>query len=209
MALEGTHIRLALDVQDLYEIEDLGRYLSGTIYPDSRYVTKSERSLTHSDKYLQKEFATDDFRRGWQAHLRYDEIQNDMIADLVNPSKKEISQNDDMWVNATAIKILQEINDIENFEVGKYLASVKMHDNPNKESMEKLESYCGFLKNFYGKSAKSNPEDYREVFYFFGIPEEVGNKVLLKCKEFGSDPLMIEKIAGIYDKSLEMFRHSF
>lgn len=39
MALEGTHIRFALDVGDKYNIKDLGKYISGTLYPDSRYIT--------------------------------------------------------------------------------------------------------------------------------------------------------------------------
>lgn len=48
MSLGATHIRFALDLRDRYQVQDIEKYLSGTIYSDSRYVTKIDRNLTHN-----------------------------------------------------------------------------------------------------------------------------------------------------------------
>ena len=48
MAFTATHIKFALDFKDKYDIKDLSHYLSGAIYPDSRYVTGIDRNLTHN-----------------------------------------------------------------------------------------------------------------------------------------------------------------
>ena len=76
MALEATHIRYALDNKDRFDVSDETKYVSGTVYPDSRYPTGIARTLTHDDSQMQKNFwSNDDFRKGWAAHLLYDKIQ--------------------------------------------------------------------------------------------------------------------------------------
>ena len=52
MSLQITHIRFALDLHKELNITSLDQYISGTIYPDSRYMTGIDRSLTHSDTLL-------------------------------------------------------------------------------------------------------------------------------------------------------------
>ena len=67
MALEATHIRFALDLKDKYQVKDLEKYISGTIYPDSRYVSEIGRELTHPKDYLDWDiFAVDDFKKGFE-----------------------------------------------------------------------------------------------------------------------------------------------
>ncbi len=61
MSLEATHIRFALDLKDKYRVQAIEKYISGTTYPDSRYVTKIDRGLTHNDDILTPGFAKDDF----------------------------------------------------------------------------------------------------------------------------------------------------
>lgn len=68
MSLEATHIRFALDLKDEYKIKDIKKYISGTVYPDSRYITGIDRNLTHYNDILKPEFAKDDFKKGWQVH---------------------------------------------------------------------------------------------------------------------------------------------
>ena len=50
MALEATHIRFAYDLKEKYKITDLEKYISGLIYPDSRYIRSSVG--ISNEKYL-------------------------------------------------------------------------------------------------------------------------------------------------------------
>lgn len=210
MALEGTHIRFALDVKNIYGIEDLGEYLSGTVYPDSRYVTKIERSLTHDKRFLEKEFATDDFKKGWQSHLYYDSIQFKLISAIVNPEGKVISQNNDLWISFSAVKMLQEISDLEKFEIKKYLDYIDIQNNPNGEDFSKLKIYYDVLKDLYGKKQSDiDLSDYSILWRPFGIPKEVGNAMILRAKEFQNDPEKMKYISDLYDKSLKIFKETY
>ena len=202
MALEGTHIRLAVDMLDRYDIQDMGAYISGTIYPDSRYVTKIERSLTHDASYLEKDFAQDDFRKGWQLHLLCDDIQLRFIRDLLNAGDQVIEQGGDLWVNVTAVKILQEISDLTTFDITAYLQYIKPSLSPNGEDVEGLKKYYGELKDLYTKK-KLQPEDYGNIFRSFGIPENVSDAVFIRCVEFQKDEAKMKIIGGLYNKILE------
>ncbi|MEK7102418.1 MAG: hypothetical protein AAB912_02170, partial [Patescibacteria group bacterium] len=104
MPLEATHIKFALDVQDKYSVQDVGKYLSGTIYPDSRYVTKIDRALTHGDYLLSPDFAIDDFKRGWATHFVCDKLFNKItdknFPEYFNEQTRAGSETE-WWINKT------------------------------------------------------------------------------------------------------------
>ncbi|MBI5621839.1 hypothetical protein HY933_03185 [Candidatus Falkowbacteria bacterium] len=111
MALACTHIRFALDLQEQLAITDLPQYLSGTIYPDSRFVSRIARDLTHGQKFLQPDWwRDDDFKTGWMVHLLADKGQLNAMEQLF-PSILTLdrSQGSDWWVLITAKKIIQDI----------------------------------------------------------------------------------------------------
>ena len=105
MALEVTHIRFALDILERYQVNSLREYLSGTIYPDSRYVTRIDRNLTHNKHILGQHFSQSDFTSGWQVHCICDEVQRDVHQKLFpdfhtyGGSKK--------WIYLTALKLFE------------------------------------------------------------------------------------------------------
>jgi hypothetical protein len=69
MPLSASHIKFALDQVDYFKPDDLGKYLEGAIYPDSRYLSGLERSKTHShDFWLEEFWRDDDFKKGWASH---------------------------------------------------------------------------------------------------------------------------------------------
>lgn len=201
MALEGTHIRLAIDVMDKYAIQDVAAYVSGTVYPDSRYMTGIERVLTHDASYLEKGFAQDDFQKGWQLHLLCDDIQLRCIRDLLGAGDGKIGQNGDLWIDITVIMVLQEISDLKFFNIEKYLSYIKPLSRPNDENMEKLDGYYSLVRNFY-VSSDLRPEDYRQIFVAFSIPDDVSDAVIARCAEFQADGLMMKKINQLYPEIL-------
>jgi hypothetical protein len=116
MSLGATHIRFALDVKEEYKIKDLEKYISGVIYPDSRYITGIDRNLTHAHDLF---VADSDFKRGWQVHLICDEVQEAKRKELLPDLYKD--KNIDPWITNTAIKIIQDIDDFEAFNIQDYL----------------------------------------------------------------------------------------
>lgn len=202
MALEGTHIRFAIDLIDKYDIKDIKKYISGTLYPDSRYITKNKRGLTHSEKYLENEFAKDDFYKGWQAHLLCDEFQGAHIADITNSKNKKIEQFDDVWIENTVVKVLQEISDLKSFDISKYLQYIKLSSAPNDENLEMLNKYYELVRNFYAKS-NLQIDDYRVIFSAFGIPKEIENKIIAKCADVQCDKIKMNMINDLYGKVLK------
>ena len=197
MALEATHIRFAVDLMDKYDIKDISAYISGTLYPDSRNITKTERNLTHDEKYLEKEFASDDFKKGWQVHLLCDEIQGKYIRNATNTKDEIIRQNNDTWVIHTAVKVLQEISDLGQFDVSKYLQYSEILSAPNNEDKEVLNGYYEFVKNFYTKG-DLQVEDYRAVFDVFGIPKNIENEVIFKCISLQKDEAKMREVEDLY-----------
>ncbi len=76
MSLIATHIRFAINLKDIYHVQDIEKYIAGTVYPNSRYVTKIDRKLTHNNNILRPTFTKDDFKKGWQVHQICDIVQN-------------------------------------------------------------------------------------------------------------------------------------
>ena len=136
MALEATHMQFALDLKDEYQVIDLEKYIVGSIYPDSRYVTGIDRTLTHGEWILADDFTVDDFHKGWQVHQLADNIQTEIIKDyfpkLVPVFAKEDKMIKDEWTMFSAIKIIQDMNDLQKFDLQqsvKYLENYVF--NPN------------------------------------------------------------------------------
>lgn len=201
MALEATHIRFAVDLMDEYSVKEVGLYISGTLYPDSRNMTKTERNLTHDQKYLAGEFANNDFKKGWQVHLLCDEIQTKYIRNIINTHGEIIQQNNNAWIEHTAVKVLQEIEDLKSFDVSKYLQYSQLSFVPHNESREVLDSYYGFIKNFYSEGS-IKIENYRVMFDFFGFPKDVENEVIAKCVSLQQDEVKMRKIKDMYSKMI-------
>lgn len=84
MALEATHIRFAFDLKAIYGVQDIERYISGAIYPDSRYITGVDRLITHPEHYRDWDLKNiNDFQKGWFAHLLADDIQREIIKEFL------------------------------------------------------------------------------------------------------------------------------
>jgi len=121
MVLEASHIRFALDIKDLLKVQDIDAYVSGSIYPDSRYVTEVDRLATHPKDYRDDSmFHTSDFRKGWFAHLLADDAQFVCMGEMLPQVK--IGTGEESWIKRSAIKILQDIEDAKEFDLAKYSA---------------------------------------------------------------------------------------
>ena len=151
MPLEATHIRFALDLKDEYKIKDIKKYISGTVYPDSSYITGIDRNLTHHEDILKSEFAKDDFKKGWQVHQICDMIMNKEKKKVLSSSFVDgrAGFNEEEWIISSAMKIIQDMNDMQNFDLQKNLKYLNFAYNPNGENLSDIRKYNQIIIDLY------------------------------------------------------------
>ena len=207
MALEATHIRFALDLKDVYKVKDLGKYLSGTIYPDSRYVTGIDRTLTHNDEILKADFASDDFKKGWQLHHICDIIQNKLrekfLPELHLTHSKLFHTRE--WYLATAAKIIQDQFDMQLFDLHSQLSLLEYVQNPNNEDIETIQKYNQFVVNLYKGKDTVSFEDHFVFWSNLGISKKHLKGIENKTRKAYKNPDLVKRIHGIYDQMLSSF----
>lgn len=203
MALEATHIRFALDLKDKLEVKELDKYLSGTIYPDSRYITKIDRKLTHNNDYAKKEFYNDDdFKKGWAVHLICDTLQKDIIkelfSDLLKDAGEEIVYGKENWIIRTAIKIIQDISDAEFIGTKNYIKYLGYINNPNNENLDLIKKYNQIFIEMYNKDSLSYEDEFT-MWQMLGLDQDVLEKIKKKTAELNQDQSVIDRVKQIYD----------
>ena len=201
MALEATHIRFALDLKDVYEVRDVNAFVSGAIYPDSRYVTGIDRLATHPDDYLHDPmFRTSDFKKGWHAHLLADTVQGNGMTKLL-PTVKS-GPGEDSWIERTAIKILQDIDDVNKFAIADYLPGLTHVENPNGEDMDVMRGYNRIFKKMYENPVDLSIDTHYEMWAAFGVGDELRSRVKGTAERFAQDPAIMAGVAKLYDAML-------
>jgi len=205
MSLEATHIRFALDLMDDYQVQDVEKYISGAIYPDSRYITRIDRNLTHGDDIILPEFAKDDFRKGWQTHQICDNLQNEKRKELFPELFLTYEEGSNEHIVASAIKIIQDMNDFKGFDLQDYLKYLNYDFNPNGENIEKVKRYNQLMIDFYKDKDKIKVDDYYKMLLGLGIEEELGKKILFKTKKFFKNQSLIERIHSLYDEMIKSY----
>jgi len=206
MALEGTHIRFAVDNQKLFEVEDVSKYISGTIYPDSRYPTGIDRTLTHDDSQMKKEFwVADDFKKGWATHLLYDKLQQQVytewFGDILVESNPEMTKEDD-WIVRSALKILQDVDDIGKFDIKSHLSALDYVETPNGESRELIQRYNQLFVEIYQHSPNVTLEMLERMWIDWCVPPEIAKRMREKASELKNDNDVMKRIFCIYGETI-------
>lgn len=212
MALEATHIRFALDIKKYFGIKDIKKYILGTIYPDSRYVTGIDKKLTHNDKYIKKIFyKNDDFKKGWAVHLLYDKIQYSiyikLFDDLLSTADKSGRFSDD-WIIRSAIKTLQDINDVHEYPIDNYLESLRHAENPNSENIDDIKKYNNILIGLYSNPQKLTVDSIINMWTQFGVPNKIAEEILKKSKKFEKDSNVMKRVKKVYDLTLKYYKNN-
>lgn len=206
MALEATHIRYALDTKDRFGVQDETKYVSGSIYPDSRYPTGVDRTCTHDNSQMEKEFwHDDDFRKGWSSHLLYDQIQytvhGEWFADILKEENPEMTGEED-WIIRTALKILQDIDDIQHFDIKNHLKALSHVETPNGEDEAKVRAYNQLFVGIYSKAPDVSIEDLEKMWVDWSVPTETAAKMREKSYEIQADEELMKKVRAIYDETV-------
>ncbi len=177
MSFQATHLQFANQVKEILNIGDLTRYFSGTLYPDSRYITGVDRAKTHTDARIEPQKIldlTDDFHKGWQVHLWYDKLalhHLDQVA-LGRPYQPDDMSNPEIWIKVTGAKLVEDLFWWKNADWNNILPYLKPTDNPFQENLEILQKWYQHFIDFYSQTP--NLDAYPEQAKFMGIaPEKI------------------------------------
>ncbi|MBI2551466.1 hypothetical protein HYV73_03960 [Candidatus Uhrbacteria bacterium] len=201
MAMEGTHIRFALDLKDRYlKIADLSAYLSGTVYPDSRYITKIDRSLTHGDEIKRLDPAKTDFELGMAVHSICDQLQGEIF----KPYTMGMEPGGRTWWTArTAMKWLQDLDDIRRFPIRDYVPLINQIEPRHQEPLELLEKYNSLIRGFYSKDISLS--SYVEFCAVFFENEAFAQEIGKQAHSYQTDVLVMEMIGTAHGRMLVAF----
>jgi len=204
MALEATHMRFALDLKDKYQVKDLDKYISGSIYPDSRYVTKIDRKLTHPVDYMDWDvLSLDDFKKGWFTHLLCDNVQWQVTKDK-RPEifEGEVKPYGPIWIRRTALKVLQDIDDIRHFDILSCLPGLEYIKNSNGEDVEVLKKYNQIFMREYSDPKSFSLDNSDRIGLALGIGSDHIQEIRLQGEAYLKDSSMLDFIANVYDEML-------
>jgi hypothetical protein len=203
MALEGTHIRFALDIKEKYKPVGIGRYILGTVYPDSRYVTGIDRDATHPESESWDLQSIDDFRKGWAAHLLADDVQYRILQEfLPEVFEGEHGQGSESWIKQSAVKILQDMEDIKEFDVRPYLPYLQQAETPNGENPEAMKRYHDIFLEMYASPEQLSISSGYEMWRRLGVGDDLCEQIRQKAESYAADPRTMAAIKKIYPEML-------
>lgn len=185
MALFATHIQFALDVKEHLDVKDLSAFLSGTVYPDSRYITKLPRDATHSKNYEQPSFyLQSDFKKGWAMHLYCDQLQYEQFVKKFPEEfvSLPIKAGTTEWIATTALKVLQDIEIVLNFPISQQLDYLECKERPHNETASDIKKYISMIRQLYMQKTLT-VTSYLPIFSTLGLSEKLANQVVQKAME--------------------------
>jgi hypothetical protein len=200
MPLQATHIKFALELKDFFRVEDLGKYIAGAVYPDSRYFTKIDRLLTHSkDSVDRRFFARNDFRQGWVSHIITDKsYYQEVKIKFPEESKPE----DEKWYALnTAIKIVNDLKCAGNLDMAYFLKFFDLIEPANNENEKLMQKHISALKDLYGKKSLSI-DDYAKMLAAAGIEKFIIGEIAANCQKILADKDAMEKINDLFDNKV-------
>lgn len=208
MALEATHLRFANDLKDRLGVNDHERYYFGAIYPDSRYVTKVKRRLTHPDDYMSWNLEdADDFKKGWHTHLLCDKLHGEILKEWL----PEMFVGEDpmpkgpIWQRHTALKILRDIDDAQRFDLAATLSllTTRAMITSNGEDADQISSYVAMIKETYADPSAYGIEHCFHLWQSLGVGDELALRVKGLAEEYNQDVHILATLERVYPELMK------
>lgn len=202
MPLQASHLKFALDLKDYFKPNDLGLYLTGAVYPDSRYVSGIDRKSTHNyDFWLEKFWQGDDFKKGWASHVVSDKAYTKGIRNIF-PAWNDFSAG---WVmiENTAAKVIGDMVSLKGLDIKGKLDGIEAMPGSNNESKEKLKEHLQVIKHCYKNGDNAVIDDYSEIMERY-LGTEVGKKIIAQAKFFAADKKISAEIEKFFSKDISL-----
>ena len=202
MALPATHIRFAGAVANRYRITDASAYYSGTLYPDSRWVTGLTREQTHGDAVLRPDFVRDDFTLGWQVHLICDRVQRR----LHEPLMGDLSALglEERWTVFTAAKVVQDMRDAALGALAERLPLLERAATPNGEDPDGVAAYLAYVRHAYRSHTAPDWADYEQLWQAVGLDREQIGRIAAQAHHIMDDAVLKGRIQATFDQMVSL-----
>lgn len=204
MALPATHLRFALEIAHDFEIDDLHAYLSGTLYPDSRWITGVDRTATHNDHCLQSSGHHRDFGLGWHVHCLCDQIQSRLLANQAPPL--ESLSDRQQWVHLSAAKMIQDQCDLPHVDTHACLKALDHIETPNGENPEDVGRYYGHLRKVYAGKSRLTLADYKLLWRGVGVDGETLSQIVAALNQQSADEAARAQLHAMFQDMLLEYR---
>ena len=199
--MELTHVRFARDLKDRLGVVDEAAYYAGTIYPDSRYMTKIDRHLTHAGTSPHDPFAVglSDFEKGWATHLLYDHHAYPHYVGLSPWPEEKAEQGNQVWQFISAAKVVEDIQSYQAMD-GKVemILNIQFLKRPHDEDPEIMHAYSQIQKTLYQQ--RPTLDHYRDFWMTLSANAQVIDLVMSHVEKILSDERMQEGIESIYKR---------
>jgi hypothetical protein len=203
MALPATHIRFALDLRHRFPIENVASYISGTLYPDSRWLTDVDRFTSHASRYLEPDFPDSEYTFGIHIHCVCDSIQTDTFESCL-PGLRGL-EDQARWIYMSAAKMIQDQLDMKHFDLQAYLPFLDYAENPNQENIDSVKAFNRIIQHSYKDKKKLDSQDYYHLWTQVGLPADTAGEMVREMERMALDNIAIRMIEGCYGKMLERF----
>jgi hypothetical protein len=208
MSFQASHLHFAQKIKDIIKPQDLTGYFSGTLYPDSRYITKVDRAKTHTDVRIEPKKIfdlTDDFEKGWQVHLWYDKLGMHHLNQIALNRSWISSDADDVnvWSQLTGAKLVEDLFWWQNTDWTQIIPHLKLIKAPHDEDEQILLSWYRHFIDFYQKPP--NIQSYRRQAEFMGIEPEKIELILQNAQNLYNDLPKRAQIEMVMDLVIEEF----
>jgi len=204
LALPATHIRFAMETAHCFAIKNWNAFLSGTLYPDSRWLTGVDRTATHNDLCLSYAFTGTDFRTGWHLHCLCDHIQKEVLYKGW-PALTRLNRHEG-WVHLAVAKMIQDRADMSHIDMAPYLSALDHVETPNGENRRDVESYFRHIRSIYYGLYEPGIDDYRKLWLGVGLEDHLLSELLSLADRQMVDAAYMADLQGVYDDMVSIFR---
>lgn len=199
--MELTHVRFARDLKDRLGVEDESAYYAGTIYPDSRYMTKIDRGLTHAGSSPRDPFldGLTDFEKGWATHLLYDRLAHPQYVQLSPWLNEKTEQGNHVWQFISAAKVVEDMQSYQAMEGDvAMILDIDFKQRPNDEDPAIMRAYAQIQKTLYQQ--QPTIDHYRNFWVTLSSNTVVIDGVMKHVEEIQADERMCDKVSLIYQQ---------
>jgi hypothetical protein len=198
MALWITHAVFSLALAEIYGVKNVEEFIAGKLYPDTRYLTKKHRGVTHPNLSFFSNNMTSDFYKGWHSHIICDLIQAKFFIRYFNDLDSD-------WETRTALKILQDRSDSKNFD--RKLLETGYVFNPNRENTDTIKNFYEVIIALYESNLENR--DYHDMWVDLGVAHDKVDKVISNLERIQELPDVGKKIATLSEKMIDDAKNFF
>jgi len=200
MALPATHIRFALDLAHRFPITYLDRYITGTLYPDSRWMTGVDRLKSHHRRYLSPDFPDSEYTYGIHIHCVCDKIQSRVFEEWL-PGPADVNDQA-RWVYLSAAKMIQDRVDMQAFDMQACLPFLSYAENPNQEDIHGVMMFNRIIQNAYRYKQQLDFQDYFDLWVHVGLPPDKAAEMISEMQRMAGDEDLVQLIKKSYGETL-------